>query len=120
MHPADCGRRDRAHVDDQAPARRRGQQTAFAVDHILDLRRVRQHRDREIGVRDGLGEARRRDRPLCRQRRDRLLDDVEDGDRMPGFEEVADHLAAHRAEPDEADATCSVFCHLPLSRHRVW
>ena len=50
MHAPDGNGGDRAHIDEKPAAWRRAQQAAFAIDDLLDLRRVGEHRNDDVRV----------------------------------------------------------------------
>ena len=111
-HAPHRDRRDRAHVDEKAPARRRRQEAVRTVDHLLDLRRVGQHRDRDVGLPRRVSRARRGRGAMLGEFLDRLGPHVVGAHRVAGLEKVDHHLPAHRSEPDEADrAGCLSHSH---------
>jgi hypothetical protein len=65
--------------------------------------RGRQAGHHDFGRGGDLGRRASRRRPSLDHGSDSVLADVEDGDRMPGLEQTADHRAAHPAEPDESE-----------------
>ena len=93
------------------PSRAPASTPLLAEDHGFDLLVEADHDDDEV--------ARRRDR-LRRQRGlnagfggglDRVLGNVEAGDREAALHQVARHRQAHLAEPDQADAADVLLCH---------
>ena len=102
-HRARGARRDRAHLDDEPAAHARAEHAARAEQHLLRLRRVGQHRDRDIGVAHRVGDAGGDADPLPGHALQRLGSHVMDGHVVPGAREVARHVASHDADADEAD-----------------
>ncbi|MGY4427909.1 hypothetical protein ACVWWO_000386 [Bradyrhizobium sp. F1.13.1] len=108
----DRDRRDRAHVDDQLAGRRRLQQPMLAVNGRLDMGRVRQHGDDDVGTLRSIGRVLGPGRAFLDDISHGGLVEIERVHRVPRLEKVAHHLHAHRADADEADAALVVPSHV--------
>ena len=92
--------------------RRDCQQAVLAVNGRLDMRRVGQHGDDDVGALRGLGRVLGPGRAFLDDIGDGGLVEIERAHRVPGLQQVAHHLQAHRAEADEADAALVVPSHV--------
>jgi hypothetical protein len=101
---ADRGGTHRRHVDQDRPRRDRVRDTLGAEEHLLQGRRIGEHRDDDLGISGSVGRGRRgmssrRDEPSIPPR-----GPVPDPHVMAGVDESARHRGAHRTEAEERDA----------------
>ena len=98
-------RRDRGHVDRQIDDRQALRRPVAAEQHVLQLGRVREHRDRQLGARGRAARRRRDPHALARMFGGELLGalarPVPDRHVKPRADQVGGHRAPHDPEPEE-------------------
>ena len=109
MHLARRGRRDRRHVDQQHALAHPGDDAVLPEYDGLDVRRVGEHGDHDIGALGDLAGGARRLGTLAGELLDRLRAAVVHDDGEAGANEAHRHGLAHDSEADEPDAVARHF-----------